>query len=107
LLRSFYNLNFPCANRGDKSFRILCFIDTFTKYFGVCSGNSPVMPEKKSLVMQKLFHVKQLEGGNTARPASSLRPICCTPITLDIFSKTPIALSWQEERRNRSSRKSV
>jgi hypothetical protein len=48
--------------------------------------------------MQKLFHVKQLEGGYTARPASSLRPICCPPITFDIFSKTPIALSWHKRK---------
>jgi hypothetical protein len=45
----------------------------FTKYFGVCNGNSPVMPEKNRSLDKKLFHVKQLQGGNIARPNATVQ----------------------------------
>jgi hypothetical protein len=50
-------------------------IQGFTKYFGVCSGNSPVMPEKNRSLYKKLFHVKQLQEGSIARPNVTVQPL--------------------------------
>ena len=73
-------MNFTRASRGIRSFCAPRSIDTFIEYFGVCSKNSPVLPDK-------ITHREK----NVSRETFTMRPRLCDPVALWISNSF---LSW-------------
>ena len=74
-------MNFTRASRGIRSFCVPRSTDTFTKYFGVCSKNSPVLPDK-------IAHCEK----NVSRETFAMGSRLCVPAALwvsDSFLSCP------------------